>query len=386
MTPTTSIAPPRLARASKLRLGVLDRYLVRQFLTSYALCSTVIIGLFVVLEGLSHLDNFLQQERSLLVVLFYYFCATVPVYFSQILGPVLTLIGALFSITLLNKGNEIVPMRATGMSMSRILAPFLVTAGFFGVLMIVVQETIIPRFKEEIRLANSYSSRNRAIKPDMVVDATGALIKVGSYDPHEKIGQYIEVKSRHPDGKVSRLLRAAEVRWIGNDDTGHWKLHDVDVQEWDANGEQVALNPTIDGPERIRLRPESMELTTDMKPVDLESTDKDIPFLTWQELRLQYKRRPHLTHLEVKIHRRLAFPLANVILLLLGFPLVLRGFSRSLVVGVAAAIVIAAAYLLVDTLCSGLGNQGRIPPILAAWLPVLFFGALGYTMFVNIEN
>lgn len=129
-----------------------------------------------------------------------------------------------------------------------------------------------------------------------------------------------------------------------------------------------------------------MGLTTDMKPVDLESTDKDIPFLTWHELRLQYKRRPHLKHLEVKIHRRLAFPLANVILLLLGFPLVLRGFSRSLIVGVTAAIVIAAGYLLVDTLCSGLGNQGRLPPMLAAWLPVLFFGALGYTLFVNIEN
>lgn len=369
----------------RIPIRMIDRYVIRQFFLSYFMCASVILGLFVVLEGLSHLDKFTKQDRALVVVLFHYFCATIPIYFSQFLGPVFTLMAGLFTVTILNKNNEIVPLRAAGISVGRILAPILVCAGVMGALMIVVQEAIIPVFKDEIRVANSYSERKSDISPDKVVDSNGNIIDVQTYTPHDKVGNYVQVTTRHDDGKPKKIMRSRLIRWH-EDGEGYWELIDVDIQEFDENFVLRPINPRGEGKEKWRIREESHPLATDMRPVDLESSDRDIPFLTWRELSMQYQRRPHLTHLRVKIHRRVAFPLSNVILLLLGFPFVVKGLNRSIIVGVGAAIVIAAAYLFVDTVCADLGNKGDLPPVLAAWLPVLFFGALGYTMFVDIEN
>ena len=129
-----------------------------------------------------------------------------------------------------------------------------------------------------------------------------------------------------------------------------------------------------------------MRLTTDMRPIDLESSDREIPYLSFGELRDQYKRRSHLKHLEVKLHQRFAFPMANLILLLLGIPFLLRTENRSIVVGIVLAIAVSTLYLMTTYICADLGTKGQLPPMLAGWLPILFFGALGLTLFDGLES
>jgi lipopolysaccharide export LptBFGC system permease protein LptF len=43
-------------------------------------------------------------------------------------------------------------------------------------------------------------------------------------------------------------------------------------------------------------------------------------------------------------------------------------------------------YLIVTEVCANLGTRGQLEPMLAAWLPVLFFGALGITLFDGIDE
>ena len=86
------------------------------------------------------------------------------------------------------------------------------------------------------------------------------------------------------------------------------------------------------------------------------------------------------------MHTRFAFPIANVVLLLLGIPFIMRRGNHSVLIGVGVAILISAAYLLVSTICADLGNKDILPAELAAWLPVLFFGALGLVLFDGIDS
>ena len=90
--------------------------------------------------------------------------------------------------------------------------------------------------------------------------------------------------------------------------------------------------------------------------------------------------------LGVKLHRRFAFPLANFILLLLGLPFVMRSESQSIILGLSMALALGTGYLIFTVICAHLGNVGGLNPMLSAWLPVLFFGALGLTLFDSIED
>lgn len=395
MTPKRDLLPGKtlLRRlSSKLPIQSLDRYLIRQFIVCYVICAGVLMGLFVVLEGLSHLDNFMKQDEPLLFVMFQYFLWMAPQYFCQMLGPILTLMAGLFAITLLNKGNEVVPMRAAGISVQRILAPFFAMALLSGLGMVFIQELVLPNFRAEIRKARSFGERSDVITNVQKKDQNNQSITVPVYNPHSRAGkrsdpqpgadpQPVRVLRRWENNKPHQLIHSREIVWIQSGDDseerGHWRMQQgVKIQTWNQHGVELASE------ER-----DYFDLVTEIKPTDLELTSKEaLPYLSTAELMRQSKRNPNQKHLEVKIHRRFAFPLGNAVLLLLGFPFVFRGFNQSIFVGIGIAIGIAALYMLADAVCADLGNSDKLQPILAAWLPLLFFGALGFTLFDGIEN
>ena len=370
-------------------LRILDRYLLRHFLIAYAVCGAAILGLFVVIEGLSRLEYFLKQDGFLGWVLLRYFAATIPIYFSQYFGPILTLMAAMFAVTMLNKGCEIVPMRDAGLSTARILAPFFLAALVVATLMVFVQELVIPQLKDPIRVSTAYGKKNKGIRPEPYADNLGNKITVAEYYPDSKKGLIVSILTRHDRKKNQRreYIDADEIVLVENDGEPYWLLKAVRVERRDEQGQLIA-NPDADSTadNAFLFHHDSMVFTTDMRPIDLESSDRDIPYLSFGEIRDQHNRRPHLTHLRVKMHTRFAFPLANVVLLLLGIPFIMRRGNNSVLIGVGMAILISAAYLLLSTISADLGNKGVLPAELAAWLPVLFFGALGLVLFDGIDS
>lgn len=365
-----------------LPFTTIDRYLMRQFLISYGVCAVAVLGLFILVDGVSRLDHFLKIEKSLAAVLFQYFTVMTPVYYTQFLAPVLTLLAGMFTVTLLNKGSEIVPLKGAGLSVQRILAPFFVLALGFTILMMVSQEYLLPALKTQIRQATAYSKRS--ITEITLQDSLGKLITVKRYYPERKAGEHAEIRDRSaPDGSIVEHIRAKEIQW--SDEQRCWELRYGSIVRFDADGRPIGV-PQADG--KIQLNEEFTKRVwvTDLRPVDFEASDRDITYLDHKALSHQIRRRAHLKHIEVKLHRRYAFPLANFILLLLGLPFVFRGENKSVILGIGVAIAISALYLSADFICADLGNKGAMPPIIAAWLPVLFFGALGLTLFDGIES
>jgi lipopolysaccharide export system permease protein len=77
-------------------------------------------------------------------------------------------------------------------------------------------------------------------------------------------------------------------------------------------------------------------------------------------------------------HLRIAFPLGNVIIVLLSVPLVYNRRKKSLAVGFGYSLAIAFVYFGIVKLGQTIGQNGSAPPILAAWmgnLIMVIFGA-----------
>jgi lipopolysaccharide export system permease protein len=82
----------------------------------------------------------------------------------------------------------------------------------------------------------------------------------------------------------------------------------------------------------------------------------------------------------------LTFPLAGLVLLLVGLPFLMgqergRGVER-----VAVGILICIAYFAVDFVARTLGITGQIGPIYAAWFPFVFFGSLGAVLYGTMRS
>jgi lipopolysaccharide export LptBFGC system permease protein LptF len=83
----------------------------------------------------------------------------------------------------------------------------------------------------------------------------------------------------------------------------------------------------------------------------------------------------------VRLHNRLAMPLAPLVLLLLGIPFVAITQRQNLFVGVGACLLISTGYYVLVFLCLDGGVRSEISPALAGWLPPLVFGSLGFVLF-----
>ena len=128
-----------------LPIQTIDRYLMKHYMIAWGICAFAVFGLFSVIDGVSRLDRFLRQEDPLPLVVLKYFAGMIPIYFTQYLGPILTLLAAMFTTTQLNKGSELIPLRAAGLPLSRILASFFLIAMMMALAMIFVQEFVVPK-------------------------------------------------------------------------------------------------------------------------------------------------------------------------------------------------------------------------------------------------
>ena len=77
------------------------------------------------------------------------------------------------------------------------------------------------------------------------------------------------------------------------------------------------------------------------------------------------------------MHGRYALPLTCLIVVWVAVPLGLRVNRRGPLMSVGLSLGCAAAFFILMRLSLALGDGGRVPPLLAAWLPNICFTGLG---------
>jgi lipopolysaccharide export system permease protein len=82
----------------------------------------------------------------------------------------------------------------------------------------------------------------------------------------------------------------------------------------------------------------------------------------------------------VDLHLKLAFPLINFIVVLIGASLATRLRMQSAALGFGLSVAISFIYYALMRTGQALGHNGALPPYVAAWLADVVFGAIGLAM------
>jgi lipopolysaccharide export system permease protein len=362
-------------RLEALRFDLLDRHVARTFLASLGVVFLFFFGFFLVIDLFANADDFVETAQKLSigartmvswVAGFYLFKA--PAIFLQV-APFVTVIGAVVAVARLNRQNELVPVLTAGRSIFRLLRPIFVLAALLTALMLLVQEHVAPAAADH-RLARGCFLKHR--RDTLVL----------------KNVQFEDSNGRHWSGlelePVSGRLARAEVRRVTDDAYEIIDLvdatYDTSRGGWSMAGGIPAL--TEEGGARHSRRLDLLE--SDLTPARIVAREKEPFDLSFA----------HLGHLfavtgeprfEILLHFHITFPLANLLLLLLALPFVLRYDRQKVMQGFAVAFFLCLAYFGVDAALRTLGET-RLHPILAAWFAPLFFGALGISLFDGVRT
>jgi len=360
--------------------GRLDRYVGWTFISSYATALFVVMGLFVIMDMASNLDEYLEPwpdgstASSAVIAAFYLF--NLPFLFLQA-APFITLIAGLFTLTRLLGNNEVGAALAAGVSGRRLLLPIFAGGLLALVGMIVLREaattTILP-VRDSLHYVLEEKSNDRVYRTLRMRDLSGSLIRFGEYRPGEEgqppTGRRLSAQLREGDRWVA-TIRAEGFAYEERD--GHWGLALEGGEHTEVSGRKHVRPIDWLGPQLFDFNPE-MALTYRRS----QTNPLELSFFEAVELG---RRDPDNVVYQTLMQYHLTFPLANLVLLLVGLPLVMRHERARGVEGVAKGLLLCLFFFAVDFVCRNFGVQGALDPLLASWLPVLLFGSLGVVLF-----
>ncbi|MCE5326570.1 MAG: LptF/LptG family permease [Planctomycetaceae bacterium] len=127
-------------------MKILDRYIVRTFLTTTFMWFIVLMSLRIMLDLFINLDEFAKGGGGMGGTLgraLEYYSAWSTVYFQQ-LGKAIIVFGALTTLYTMNRTNELTAILASGRSLHRVILPIIACALALSVLNIANQEVVIP--------------------------------------------------------------------------------------------------------------------------------------------------------------------------------------------------------------------------------------------------
>ena len=374
-------------------MPVRDRYVLENYLYAYLICALSFTGLYIATDSLSRIGKFLDAPDPLVKTLIDYYGVMLPVAYTYYLGTLLTLSAGMFALPLLNRNNELVPLKCSGMSLYRIVAPIFAMGLLFAVLTFVLQEFVIPAMKDEIRRVYAFAHRRLAREALVLEDAAGARFSVRSYWPKDKRGQSARIVMRPTESADGAPPAGKEyvADWIEWEPAealpggGLWVLkrgrEAVREYRYDARGLPLRAPDN-----KLWIEYERLALDTDLLPEDFETEGEGSQYLSLAELSRQLERRRYAAPLLVKVHQHWAYPLTHVVLLLLGLPFVLNHNNRNVFLGILVSCVICVAFYIVNAMCIELAGKGTLQPLVSAWLPVLVFTGLGAVLFDNLKT
>ena len=382
-------------------LRISDRYIIRAFLVSLVICALALVSLFVIVDTFSKLSNLVERWRDtgrpvtrFLIMLVRMNGTMMPVIIYELL-PVLTLAAAMFTVVALKRSNELTPLLASGVSMYRILWPIFLMAIVMTVLQMFDKEVLIPRYSEDIyswvRLREDPERVGRNLAS--LEDSYGNLVFAGRYIIREQTQHGAHITRYYATQPVRRrmvLVNAETAVW--SDDPPGWRYVNGSRITYDRAGDVLSqlpfgeegfFVPLVTGAQEL----EEFELATDVTPVKMETEEVDILYRPSLEL-LQYIHEHGMrADIAFELNRRIAAPLANIVLLLVGLPFVLKREVKSPFLAVVVAVFIAGAFLALELLCENFALEGTfLTPLTGAWAPIIIFGPIGVLLFDSIES
>ena len=122
-------------------MKTIDRYILREFLLPFAYCVLAFVMILIVYDLFDKLSTFIKWQVSMKDLARYYFCI-LPGGMVFML-PMAMLLALLYSLATFARHNELIAMRASGLSLRRLMLP-LVALGVAGSLaMTMVSEWIV---------------------------------------------------------------------------------------------------------------------------------------------------------------------------------------------------------------------------------------------------
>jgi len=352
---------------------ILDDYVLRDFLLYLFMIGGAFVTLLLVFTLFELLGDILRNSISVLIVGEYLLNVT-PYFLYYPIAPMSMLLAVLVTFGLLQRSNEITAIKATGISLYRIIIPVLFASALVAGVLFASDQFYLPytnKRQDELRNRIKGKPAQTYLRPDRkwIFGQHSDIYYYQLFDPDRDAFGGITVFQFEPKTfQITHRITAERARW--SSPMGRW----VYEQGWERslNGSAIEDYHNFDA----ATFPQLTEAPAYFKKEVKQSSE-----MNYEELRRYIYDLEQsgfdVVRLRVQLQKKIAYPLITLVMAVLAIPFALSTGKRGALTGVATAVGIGVFYWMISGLFEAMGNLSQLPPTLAAWSPNLVFGFIG---------
>lgn len=361
-------------------MKILDRYIIKQFLLTALFGLVSFIAIFVVVDMMESLDDFIDKRARFDTILRYY------VYFMpeivKLTIPIAMLLSALFTTGRMSTLNEMTAIKACGVSLYRFMAPLLVLSLIVSIATIFFNGWLVPSAnKKKFNLERIYLQKHLERHGQyniFIQESPTRNVAIGFFD--------IENNAAH---------RVSIQDFSDTNSTVVTGRYDASVMTWDATTRTWTLR---DGMRRVFHENKEFAEPFDSWPIgplhfepeDIAKKQEKPDEMAYPDLKefIENQRRSgnDVSRWMVDLYGKISFPFASFIVVLFGVPFSSQKRRTGLAAEFGISVGICFIYLLFMKTSQVFGYNGSLDPLVTAWLPNFIFFTFGILNLARVRK
>ena len=357
----------------RLGLKTIDIYIIRKFLTTFFFSIALILTITVVFDFSEKIDNFMENNATLRGVIFQYYLNFIP-YFAVLFSSLFTFISVIYFTSRMAYRMEIVAIISSGMSLNRMMVPYLISSSIIAILSFLLSDYVIPdanmeRLKFEEQYVHKspvrFTQRNihRQVEP-------GVFIYMENYSTTSDIGRKFSME-KFEDGKLVSKLMSDYIKW--DSATDKWTIRNYYIRDIDSMKETVTSGRRID-------------TTLAIQPEDFKRRENFMETMSIKELNSYIDRQKmrgelNVISYEVEKHKRYAYPFSALILTVIGVSVSSRKVKGGIGMQIGIGLLVAFSYILFMQFSASFAIGGTLNPAFAVWLPNIIYAGVAWFLY-----
>ncbi|MBT8342509.1 MAG: LPS export ABC transporter permease LptG [Desulfatitalea sp.] len=342
-----------------IAMTIISRYITRQIGKYFILILVIVLGIYVTVDFIDKIDNFMEAGVSLRRTVVY-FVFQLPLIIEQV-TPLGILLAVLITFGLMAKNNELTALRSCGVSLAALTGPIFRSGVGAMVFMILLAEGVAPltvNHANRIWLRDVMDKQITTTRQnDIWLKSDSHILHISLYDPETRT---INGVTRYTFDRQFQLVERLDA--LKGIYQGHsWQTAQVVIQRRDDRSNRMAMHFLPDYRVNLDFTPENLSSavpqTEEMSFIQLYRYIQRVEAEGYDAARYR-----------VDLYAKTARPFFCIVLTLIGAGLAARGKIRDgLAISVTYGLGIAFAYWIVFSFCMSLGYAGILPPFVAAW-------------------
>ena len=204
-------------------MKLIDKYLIRQFLQTVFFSLLAFILIFLVVDAMENLDDFIDQNVPWIDILHYYLVFTPEI--IKLITPVAVLFGALFTAGKVSTLSELTAMRASGVSLYRFMAPFVITALIISFLSLYFGGYIVPMAnKTKIYIEQTYLKKGLSFTGNNIYfqDSKTRIVSINYFDSKLNWANRVSIQDFNPNNLTEMRNRIDAQKLEYDSLSGSW--------------------------------------------------------------------------------------------------------------------------------------------------------------------